>query len=55
MKRAPKANITNFSDALWFAASTITDVGYGDHYPVTAAGRAIAVVLVIAGLNHRFR
>lgn len=48
-RAAPRANITNFGDALWWAVSTITTVGYGDHYPVTAAGRAIAVVLMVAG------
>jgi voltage-gated potassium channel len=49
-RAAPKANITGFGDSLWWAASTVTSVGYGDHYPVTAAGRAIAVVLMIAGV-----
>jgi voltage-gated potassium channel len=29
--------------------STITTVGYGDHYPVTPAGRAIGIALMIAG------
>jgi voltage-gated potassium channel len=31
--------------------STVTTVGYGDHYPVTAGGRAIGVVLMIAGVG----
>ena len=48
---APRANITSFGDALWWAASTVTTVGYGDRYPVTAAGRAIGVVLMIAGVG----
>jgi len=50
-RAAAKANITTFGDALWWAVSTITTVGYGDHYPVTAAGRAIGVVLMIAGVG----
>jgi voltage-gated potassium channel len=50
-RAAPKANITSFGDALWWAMSTVTTVGYGDHYPVTAAGRAIGVVLMIAGVG----
>jgi voltage-gated potassium channel len=50
-RAAARANITTFSDALWWAVSTITTVGYGDHYPVTAAGRAIGIVLMIAGVG----
>lgn len=50
-RAASKANITTLGDALWWAVSTVTTVGYGDHYPVTAAGRAIGVVLMIAGIG----
>lgn len=50
-RAAAKANITTLSDAVWWAVSTITTVGYGDHYPVTAAGRAIGIVLMIAGVG----
>ena len=50
-RTAARANITTFGDALWWAVSTITTVGYGDHYPVTAAGRAIGIVLMIAGVG----
>jgi hypothetical protein len=32
------------------ALVTVTSVGYGDKYPVTAAGRAVAVVLMITGI-----
>lgn len=49
-RAAPKTNITSFGDALWWAMSTVTTVGYGDHYPVTPAGRAIGAVLMIAGV-----
>jgi voltage-gated potassium channel len=43
--------IHSFSDALWWSASTITTVGYGDIYPVTAAGKIIAVFTMIVGVS----
>lgn len=47
---APDANITTFGDALWWAATTVTTVGYGDRYPVTSTGRVIAVALMVVGI-----
>jgi voltage-gated potassium channel len=35
---------------LWWAVTTITTVGYGDRFPMSSAGRAVAVVLMIAGI-----
>lgn len=43
--------ISSFFDALWWAASTITTVGYGDVYPMTAAGRIIAVFTMLVGIS----
>ena len=43
-------NIKTFGDALWWAVTTITTVGYGDRYPVTAAGRGIAALLMVTGI-----
>ncbi|WP_081747580.1 potassium channel family protein [Arthrobacter sp. Br18] len=47
----PGANITTLGDALWWAMTTITSVGYGDYYPVTLAGRLVAAGLMIAGIG----
>jgi len=47
----PRANITNLGDAFWWAVVTITTVGYGDYYPVTAVGRAIAVIVMFSGIG----
>ena len=48
--KAPGANILNFGDSIWWAFVTICTIGYGDFYPVTFEGRAIAVLLMVAGL-----
>jgi voltage-gated potassium channel len=48
---APGANITTGGDALWWAVVTIATVGYGDKYPVTAAGRLIGVVMIVVGVG----
>jgi voltage-gated potassium channel len=47
----PGANIVTGGDALWWSVVTITTVGYGDFYPVTAAGRTIAVMAMFAGVG----
>jgi voltage-gated potassium channel len=45
------ATIANLPDGLWWAVTTVTTVGYGDKYPITAAGRAVAVVLMLVGVG----
>jgi voltage-gated potassium channel len=50
-RNAPGATILNFGDALWWGFTTVTTVGYGDTYPVTALGRVVAVVLMISGVG----
>jgi len=47
---AEDANIVSLQDALWWAASTVTTVGYGDRYPTTGLGRIIAVALMVVGI-----
>jgi voltage-gated potassium channel len=47
---APGASIRSFPDALWWAVTTITTVGYGDTYPVTETGRGVAVALMLLGI-----
>ena len=38
-------------DAFWFTCTTVTTVGYGDLYPVTAVGRVVAVLTFIIGIT----
>ena len=46
----PGATIKSFGDALWWAITTITTVGYGDQHPVTTEGRFVAAGLMIGGI-----
>lgn len=47
---ATGANIQSLPDALWWAVSTVTTVGYGDRFPTTPAGRGVAVALMLVGI-----
>ncbi len=47
---AANATIKTGGDALWWALTTVTTVGYGDTYPVTTEGRIIASVLMLIGI-----
>jgi len=41
--------VGRFFDALWWAVTTITTVGYGDITPVSTAGRVVAMFTMIGG------
>jgi voltage-gated potassium channel len=47
----PDANIKTGGDAFWWAFVTITTVGYGDRFPVTAVGRVIAMMTMAVGIG----
>lgn len=40
----------NFFDAFYWAACTLTTVGYGDIYPISTIGRAISIVSSMVGI-----
>jgi voltage-gated potassium channel len=42
-----RSNIVTLGDAVWWSATTVTTVGYGDQSPVTGAGRMVAIVLML--------
>lgn len=44
-------SINTAEDALWWAVTTMTTVGYGDKYPTSTEGRIIAAVMMFAGIG----
>ena len=46
----PGSSIRTFGQALWWALTTITTIGYGDTFPVSTEGRFIAALLMIGGV-----
>jgi voltage-gated potassium channel len=46
----PDRNIVSFGDAIWWAITTMTTVGYGDRYPTTDIGRLAAAGLMVGGI-----
>ncbi len=50
-RNAPGANILTGEDAFWWTFVTITTVGYGDYFPVTGAGRMIAMFIMTVGIG----
>ena len=41
----------SIGSGLWWAAQTVTTVGYGDNVPVSFAGRLLAVALMLLGIG----
>lgn len=48
---AEGGNIKTAEDAMWWAISTMTTVGYGDRFPITSEGRLLAVFLMATGVG----
>ena len=49
-RHEPGSSIRTFGQALWWALTTITTIGYGDTVPVSTEGRFIAALLMIGGV-----
>lgn len=41
----------NAAQALWWAVCALTTVGYGDVYPITIAGKALAAIISVLGIG----
>ena len=49
-RHEPGTSIRTFGQALWWALTTFTTVGYGDSIPASTQGRFIAALLMIGGV-----
>lgn len=50
-EKSSGGSIDDYGTALWWAMTTVTTVGYGDTFPVSAAGRGVAVFLMLVGIS----
>lgn len=41
----------NIFDSIWWVIISLTSVGYGDIYPITSAGRMLALLMVLTGMG----
>jgi voltage-gated potassium channel len=48
---AQQEGFASIPRSLWWAIVTLTTVGYGDVYPVTALGRVFAAIISLAGIG----
>jgi len=48
---AQPAAFSDIPSAMWWAASALTTVGYGDVVPITAAGKLLGVVTSVLGIG----
>jgi voltage-gated potassium channel len=46
-----QGEFATYWEGVWWAAVTVTTVGYGDLYPTTVAGRIVAICLMLAGIG----
>jgi voltage-gated potassium channel len=49
-RHAAGANIHTLGQSVWWSVTTVTTVGYGDYYPVTAPGQIAAGCIMAIGI-----
>ena len=50
-KPAQPDQFSNLGQAFWWAIATLTTVGYGDIYPITAMGKMLSGVIALLGIG----
>lgn len=45
-----ESKFTSIPATLWWAIVTLTTTGYGDMYPLTDAGKAMAMIIMLTGI-----
>jgi len=50
MRLVEPETFKTYGQASWWAAQTVSTVGYGDHVPVTSAGKFIGVLVMMFGI-----
>jgi voltage-gated potassium channel len=50
-RNVPGRTFGSWADSLWWALTTLTTVGYGDHVPVTSAGRMVGAAVMVIGVG----
>jgi voltage-gated potassium channel len=50
-REAQPAMFSSIPTAMWWAAATLTTVGYGDMYPVTSIGKLMGSIIAVLGIG----
>ena len=51
LERGHNPNFASVADGFWWALVTLTTIGYGDRYPITASGRVVAAFVILFGIG----
>jgi voltage-gated potassium channel len=49
-RHQPGSTFHSWGDGVWWALTTMTTVGYGDHVPATTSGRVVAALIMVMGV-----